>query len=288
MTTKGKFMNTNRGSYLLGAALGSALVLTLCVPTMAADIYDGGLKGGYDVPPPPSDRGIYFKGYIGQANADAGGMFNEDYATGAFEVFNHDIKSSPLFGIGIGWQARHWLRFDLTGEYRGDAAFFGADRYPGSDGFAIVGPPFGPGEFNPGTNEYTADIKSWLGLANAYIDMGNWCGFTPYIGAGIGFSNITVEGLKDVNVPNGGVAFGSSKTTNNFAWAIHAGVSYDVTAQTVIDLSYRYVDLGNAESGPVTTYLGDVAYSGHQIKDITSNDLLLGVRYKLQREAVVY
>ena len=22
-----------------------------------------------------------------------------------------------------------------------------------------------------------------LGLANAYIDMGNWCGFTPYIGA---------------------------------------------------------------------------------------------------------
>jgi hypothetical protein len=45
-------MNTNRSSYLLGAALGSALVLALCVPTMAADIYDGGLKGGYDVPPP--------------------------------------------------------------------------------------------------------------------------------------------------------------------------------------------------------------------------------------------
>ena len=57
------------------------------------------------------------------------------------------------------------------------------------------------GGFDAGTNEYTADIKSWLGLANAYIDMGNWCGFTPYIGAGIGFATITVDGMKDVNVP---------------------------------------------------------------------------------------
>jgi opacity protein-like surface antigen len=43
-----------------------------------------------------------------------------------------------------------------------------------------------------GTNEYTADIMSWLGLANAYIDMGTWCGFTPYVGAGIGFATISV------------------------------------------------------------------------------------------------
>jgi hypothetical protein len=27
------------------------------------------------------------------------------------------------------------------------------------------------GTFAPGTNEYTADIQSWVGLANAYIDL---------------------------------------------------------------------------------------------------------------------
>jgi opacity protein-like surface antigen len=276
MTTKGKFMNTNRGSYLLGAALGSALVLALCGPTSAADIYDGGLKGGYDVPPPPpSDRGIYFKGYIGQANPDVGNIWTEGYETNNFTVHHKDIKSSPLYGIGVGWQARHWLRFDLTGEYRGDAIFVGHDQYPD------VG-------FGAGTNEYTADIKSWLGLANAYIDMGNWCGFTPYIGAGIGFASLSVEGMKDINVPTGGAAFGSDHTSTNFAWALHAGVSYDVTAQTVIDLAYRYSDLGSAQSGAVYTYEGDFAHSGVHIKDVTSNDLLFGVRYKLQREAVVY
>lgn len=271
-------MNTNRSSYALGAALGSAIVLALCAPAMAADIYDGGLKGGYDVPPPPpTDRGIYFKGYVGQANPDAGGMWNEVYDTGGFSIVNHDIKSSPLYGIGVGWQARHWLRFDLTGEYRGDAAFFGADIYADP-----------PGPATAGANEYTADLKSWLGLVNAYIDMGNWCGFTPYIGAGIGFSTITVEGLKDINGPQDGVAFGGNKTSTNFAWAIHAGVSYDVTPQMVVDLAYRYTDLGDAQSGAVVNYLGGYAYAGQHIKDITSNDLLFGVRYKLQREAVVY
>jgi len=266
-------MNTNRSSYALGAALGSAFVLALCAPATAADIYSGGLKGGYDVPPPPpSDRGIYFKGYIGQANPDVGSMWNEYYSTDNVRVHHKDIKSSPLYGIGVGWQARHWLRFDLTGEYRGDAAFFGHDYYTG---------------FNY-TNEYTADIKSWLGLANAYIDMGNWCGFTPYIGAGIGFASINVSGLKDVNGATNGVAFGSDKTTNNFAWAVHAGVSYDVTPQMAIDLSYRYADLGSAKSGTVVAYDGSDSYAGHHIRNITSNDLLFGVRYKLQREPVSY
>jgi opacity protein-like surface antigen len=264
-------MNTNRSSYLLGAALGSALMLAVCAPANAADIYEGGLKGGYDVPPPPSDRGIYIKGYIGQANPSVGGMTNEFYEIRGISARDHEIKSSVLYGLGVGWQARHWLRFDLTGEYRGDALFLGSDI-----------------STFPGTNQYTADMKTWLGLTNAYIDMGNWCGFTPYIGAGIGFASISVEGMKDINVPQDGAAFGSDHTSTNFAWALHAGVSYDVTPQTVIDLAYRYSDLGSAQSGAVYTYDGQFAHSGVHIKDVTSNDLLFGVRYKLQREAVVY
>jgi opacity protein-like surface antigen len=267
-------MNTNRSSYSLGAALGSAIVLALCVtPAMAADIYDGGLKGGYDVPPPPSDRGIYVKGYIGQANTNVGGMDNEFYEIRGISSRDHEIKSSVLYGLGVGWQARHWLRFDLTGEYRGDALFLGSDI-----------------STFPGTNEYTADIKTWLGLANAYIDMGNWCGFTPYIGAGIGFASISVDGLRDDGLTGVGpsIAYGADKTSTNFAYAFYAGASMDVTSQVVLDLSYRWANLGNAASGAVLTFDGGDGYSGQRLKDITSNDVMLGVRYKLQREAVVY
>ena len=267
-------MNTNRSSYLLGAALGSALVLALCVPANAADIYEGGLKGGYDVPPPPpTDRGMYFKGYIGQANPDVGGIWTEAFPGGGFNVHHKDIKSSPLFGLGIGWQRNHWLRFDLTGEYRGDAMFVAHDQFPGAN-----------------TNEYTADIRSWMGLANAYIDMGNWCGFTPFIGAGIGFATLTVDGMKDVNnaVDPNSVAFGNTHTKTNFAYAFYAGGSFDITPQVALELTYRYADLGTAQSGRVATFDNLASNSGVFVQDITSNDVMLGMRYKFQREAVVY
>ncbi len=271
-------MNTNRGSYLLGTALGSALVLTLCVKAHAADIYEAPPEPVVELAPAPVlDRGIYIKGYIGQANPDVGSIFTEAYNTNTFTVFHEDIKSSPLFGIGIGYQRNHWLRFDLTGEYRGDAIFVGQDRYADP-----------PGTPTAGTNEYTADIQSWLGLANAYIDMGNWCGFTPYVGAGIGFATLSMNGLKDINVPQASAFFGADHTNTNFAWALYAGMSYDVTPQFVVDLSYRYADLGNFNSGVVTAFNGSSSYSGLFVRDVTSNDLLLGVRYKFQQAAPVY
>lgn len=272
-------MNSNRGSYLLGTALGSALVLTLCVSAKAADIYQAPPEPVVEAAPAPVlDRGIYIKGYIGQANPSVGGMANEVYdATGIFSVQDHSIKSSTLYGIGLGWKHSHWLRFDGTIEYRGDAAFFGSDI-----------------STFPGTNEYTADIKSWLGLANAYIDMGNWCGFTPFVGAGIGFATISVNGLRDDGVADTlagavpSIAYGTSKTTTNFAYAFYAGTSYDVTPQVTLDLTYRWAHLGDAASGRVTTFDNSSSYSGQKITDITSNDVMLGFRYKWQREVPVY
>ena len=61
-----------------------------------------------------------------------------------------------------------------------------------------------------------------------------------------------------------------------------------MTPQVVLDLSYRWANLGNAASGPVLAYDGSDGYAGQRLKDITANDVMLGVRYKLQREAVVY
>lgn len=274
-------MNTNRGSYVLGTALGSALVLTLCVNAHAADIYQAPPEPAVEMAPAPVlDRGIYIKGYIGQANPNVGSTTNEIYATNpTFKVFQDDIKSSPLFGLGIGWRHSHWLRFDVTGEYRGDAIFVANDSYRDASSSSTTG---------FATNEFTADIQSWLGLANAYIDMGNWCGFTPYVGAGIGFATLSVNGLKDVGNVTQSVFYAADHTNTNFAWALYAGTAYDVTPQITLDLTYRYASLGTAQSGVARAYVGAASYSGEFIKDITSNDLMLGFRYKWQREVPVY
>ena len=91
------------------------------------------------------------------ATPDVGDIWAEEYQFNDFTIFHKDIKSTPLFGVGIGYDTGHYFRFDITGEYRGKSLFVAQDKYPGSDGFNIVDPTI-PGNFNPGTNEWTADI----------------------------------------------------------------------------------------------------------------------------------
>jgi opacity protein-like surface antigen len=73
---------------------------------------------------------------------------------------------------------------------------------------------------------------------------------------------VFVFGLKDVNVPNGGVAYGADNTETNFAWGAYGGVAYDVNESVTLDLSYRYTDLGEAKSGTVTAFDGTSSYAG--------------------------
>ena len=88
-------------------------------------------------------------------------------------------------------------------------------------------------------------------------------------------------GLKDINVPNSSVAFARDHTETNFAWAVYAGFAHKVTPGLTIDLSYRYTDLGDAKSGPRTTFDGFATAGGIELEDITSNDVMLSVRMAL-------
>jgi len=246
--------------------IGLALVLGQTAGAAAADL---------GLPPPEPEPCVgcvgpwYLKGFVGMANPDVGDIFAEEFQFNDFTVYHKDIKSTPLWGLGFGYDTGHWFRFDITGEYRGSAVFLAEDSFPGGFNF--------PG----GTNEYTADIESWVGLANVYIDIGTWHCVTPYIGGGVGFASIDVIGLKDVNVPNGGVAFAKDNTETNFAWAVYAGLAYKVTPGLTIDLSYRYTDLGDAQSGIRTAFDNSGTADGIEIEDITSHDLLLSVRMAL-------
>lgn len=270
---------------LAGAAVSAALLLVSVAPAQAADLGYGSVK---DIPPPPSGRAWYLKGTIGMKNPEpdsiwTNGHGNDGYQTGDFTVHHVDIKSTALFGMGIGIEHSRWLRFDVTGEYRGKQLFVAQDSYQS-----------GPCGTSPdpavcGTNEYTADLESWLGLVNAYVDLGTWRGITPYVGGGIGVGAITVMGFKDVNVPANSVYYGDKdKTTTNFAWALYAGVSYDVTPQFTLDLGYRYTDLGSVKTGTASNYLGTDTYQGLEIRDIVSHDLLFSARYRLDQPQPAY
>jgi opacity protein-like surface antigen len=116
------------------------------------------------------------------------------------------------------------------------------------------------------------EIHRWDLLANGYLDLGTWDGFTPYIGAGAGVTwsriqqsdNFTLNGLPCQAtcgfITNGGnvVTFADfdrsqSNNTYRFAWAAMAGVAIAMTDHAQLDVGYRFLDLGSITGiSPVT------------------------------------
>jgi opacity protein-like surface antigen len=208
----------------------------------------------------------YLKGFLGITSYDLDGISSATFKTSNFDILDTGFEGSGFGGLGLGYQFNSWLRFDVTSEYRNRSTFHGLDRYEGY-GFS-------------GTNHYTATLKSWVTLANAYWDIGCWKGITPYVGGGIGYAKNWVGDYTDVNVPNLGVSYANTHDEGNFAWALHAGVSYDVTQNFTVDLAYRYLDIGDASSGKNHAYDGSSAGDGLEFDNIHSSDIMLGARWK--------
>ncbi len=106
--------------------VGLALVLGQTAASYAADL-------GVPLPEPECVGCAgpwYLKGFVGSANPNVGGI-DYELITPDFVTYDKEIKSTPLFGLGFGYDTGHYFRFDLTGEYRGDALFVFHDKYPG-------------------------------------------------------------------------------------------------------------------------------------------------------------
>jgi opacity protein-like surface antigen len=214
--------------------------------------------------PPIEDfaGGWYLRGDIGMSNQKVRSLDNALF-TSAVNVVHKDFDSAPIFGLGIGYQWNDWLRFDVTGEYRGKSSFTGLDIVGGAQ-----------------TNEYRALKSEWLFLANAYVDLGTWHSVTPFVGAGVGGSHITISNFTDTNVPNNGVAYAPSAGKWNFAWALHAGLAYKASPNLTFEFAYRYVHLGNGITGDIVAFDGtNAVYNPMHFKDITSHDLKFGIRW---------
>jgi opacity protein-like surface antigen len=234
------------------------------------------------LPPPPIEEygGWYLRGDIGMTNQNVSKLDNLLFATTAnLVIHDKNFESGMLFGIGLGYEYNNWLRFDGTIEYRGETGFHGFDTWTS-------------GVADPRFNNYTAKKSEWLFLLNGYLDLGTWRAVTPFIGAGIGASRVTIHSFRDagINYTTPGdlttavptMAFANAASKWNFAWALYAGLAYDVTPNFTVELAYRYVDLGDGQSGDIVSFDGSNPNNNPMhFKGLTSHDLKLGVRWLL-------
>jgi len=224
------------------------------------------------VPPPPvvveEFSGWYLRGDIGMSNQQVGKLTNP--AGIPMLASSYGFDSAPTVGFGIGYYFNDWMRFDLTGEYRGRSNFKGSENYALNGGY--------------GTDEYSGSKSEWLFLANAYADLGTWHNFTPFIGVGFGFARVGLFNFQDVchgcggDPANNGISFAGDSSKWNFAWALHAGVSYKVSRNFAVELSYRYLDMGKATTGSWVSYDFAETLPGSTFDRLTSHDIRLGLR----------
>ena len=46
-----------------------------------------------------------------------------------WQIVQKDIQDTAIFGLGVGYEFNNWLRVDVTGEYRNEAAFKATGSY---------------------------------------------------------------------------------------------------------------------------------------------------------------
>jgi opacity protein-like surface antigen len=248
--------------------------------------------------PPPGYHGAPLPAY-------AGGNMNSTDFTG---------------GVGFGYRFNNYLRVDATWDYR---------TGPGGTRERTVVCPYAlSGETQQVTGlllgylyntsntcDGVANIRQYNNtfLANGYVDLGSYAGFTPYLGGGLGFNMNVMSGSLNYHETANGQAYAADLTptgafpqiwvspygqpispqpniafapqnwnrsinaTNyTFAWALSAGVGFQLNPSATLDIGYRYLNSGAIDKlvNPET---------GMRVRqNNTSQQILVGIRYALQ------
>lgn len=102
--------------------------------------------------------------------------------------------------------------------------------------------------------EYKRDLgktkfKSYSYMLNAYYDFMPYNWWTPYVGVGIGLTQLNFARVDDAS---GQVDSIGNYDPLNFTWSVGGGLSLKVTNRFNVDLGYRYYDMGGVHNADVT------------------------------------
>ncbi|MDI3563347.1 outer membrane protein [Bradyrhizobium sp. Arg816] len=268
-------------------AAGAATLISSMA--FAADMPIAAPPPMYAPPAPPVDfGGWYLRGDIGFSNQSVKSIRKSDEsAYSQISSLNQTtgFDAAGIYGLGVGYRVNSWFRTDFTAQYRGKSNFKGSDVFQAS--------AYGVGY--SGIDNYSGSKSELLFLANAYVDLGTWWCITPFIGAGVGASRVSISNFTDTGAVSPFVAPGPTVTPGtfpsyataasgskwNFAWAAHAGLAYKVNPSLTLELAYSYVDLGPGTTGAISDFTGFTRGNTFKFNEITSHDVKLGVRWDL-------
>lgn len=244
--------------------------LRLVLPVLTATLLAAGSAKAADYDPPivVDQAPEYVPVEVGSGwylRGDVGYVVNEPFrdATFTIEPITYvDEKFNPVSGtIGMGYHLNDMFRTELN---------FG--MLPGSRQTV---------SYLTGVSAVAieADNEFWTGMANAYVDLGTVVGFTPYVGAGVGFvynKHMFAASENFADPAFADITFAEEEARYDLAYSLGAGVSYAVAKNLSVNLGYEYLSAPKARIAEISEAGNPVLKEGldiHQIK--------LGLRYDL-------
>ncbi|TYC52050.1 porin family protein [Rhodobacterales bacterium] len=215
------------------------------------------------VPQVPTVGGWYLRGDIGYKIYSAPEM-----KYGTLDFYDDEMDGTFMIGAGVGYKFNNHFRTDFTIDYEFPAEFSSKGDCTSTCGA-------------PGYSIEKADIDVWTFMLNGYVDIGTWNRITPYVGAGLGASYVSTSNITFQN-PDGSTGSYDSDGNWNFAWALMAGASYDITPNLALDAGYRYLNIGDGRSKQFST-AGQT--SRIEYEDLSAHEFRLGARYTFNSTA---
>jgi opacity protein-like surface antigen len=235
--------------------------------------------------------GWYLRGDLGYSIETRGAATNYSVfnagppATYSGRVFDSSSLDSDWSGsLGVGYSFTDYLRSDVTFDYsRG--SFAGTT----SSTTACAGLATGTC-----ASVDSQDFEQYGFMANAYVDLGTFKGFTPYVGAGAGVTRVTWDPLTNDascvsavgNLCGPGTAIDSTHPGTEswrFTYALMAGASYDLTKDLKLDLGYKYSNIKSDGQFGYDATTAAAGATGNQASDngFEKHEVRVGLRYAL-------
>lgn len=262
----------------------TALSMTAACAGLAQAADYGPLYGGTLLASAPEIRpveigtGWYLRGDVGyefERDYDGAVTFTAPGATASAPFDTLRIGDTFTGGGGIGYRFTEYFRGDLTARYGRHDVSGSLTSLPGdlcAAGFVCDASASG-------------DARTWELMANAYVDLGTFAGFTPYVGGGIGAvkvdysdfdTTLCATGFGDTDCAS--ASFDGSDSWR-FAYQLSAGMAYNINHSLALDVGYRYLNVEGDSIGSASIASGasvggiDDGYDRHTIT--------AGVRYSL-------
>jgi opacity protein-like surface antigen len=170
------------------------------------------------------------------------------------------LGKGKTLGVGVGYRFPGGIRADVSYNRRSGLNLQGAD---------------------PAGTFFDPPVKSDTVMLNGTFDIPVKLGpVSPYVGFGIGR---TKNDMKPINWFDPGCCAGTltGGKKNDTAWQFTLGGDIDLTGGWVLELAYRYTDLGKIvkHAGPDQAGLFGTGVTGSATGKLRTNELLMAVRF---------